>query len=82
MFDEVFLTFIECAKRGDWDEIAGSTNANDPLQKTMTGYRSRGDAEIWIVRHDGLKRAFRFPSINTGVDRKWIDKILRFSAAR
>jgi len=28
----------------------------------MTGYRSRGDdAEVWIVRPDGLRRAFRFP---------------------
>src|SRR5574341_331241 len=61
MFDEVFLTFQECAKRGSWDPILDPSEVRDVVMASMAGYRSRGeDAEIWLVRHDGLKRAFHF----------------------
>jgi hypothetical protein len=61
-YDEVFLAFLECAKRGDWDVITDELDRFMRLEKSMTGWRSRSnECEVWIVRPDGVKRAFRFP---------------------
>jgi hypothetical protein len=62
-YDEIFLAYLECAKRGDWDPIYDDPEIHQRLESSMTGYRSRGrDAEVWIVRPDGVRRAFSFPS--------------------
>jgi hypothetical protein len=61
MFDEIFLTFVECAKRGRWEPIRQETNAVERLEPYMNGYKALAkDAEVWIVRGDGLRRAFSF----------------------
>jgi hypothetical protein len=62
MFDEIFLTFLECAKRGSWEQMRQDhPAAHEKIEPYMNGYRAlANDAEVWIVRQDGVRRAFRF----------------------
>ena len=61
MFDWIFLTFMECAMRGTWEPSKDGVTGQERLETNMIEYRSRStDAEVWIVREDGTKRAFSF----------------------
>lgn len=61
MYDEVFLTFFECAIRGKWEPISNKEYDHERLDESMNGYRAlANDAEVWIVREEAVKRAFRF----------------------
>jgi hypothetical protein len=64
MFDWIYLSFLECAIRGKWEPIRDEPFDHEKLEKSMNGYRALAtDAEIWIVRADGLRRAFSFQSL-------------------
>jgi hypothetical protein len=69
MFDWIFLTFMECAMRGTWAPTNDGVTGQEKLESNTLEYRSRSsDAEVWIVRQDGTKRAFSFKTIG----RVWI----------
>jgi hypothetical protein len=48
----MFLAFLECVLKGEWED--------QPIWD-MHYFKPKDDQnELWIVRPDGLKRAFRF----------------------
>lgn len=56
-YKSIFLTFFECGVKGEWKD--------QPMWE-MHYYTALDDQnELWIVRPDGLKRAFRFRESST-----------------
>jgi hypothetical protein len=49
-----YLSFLECDLRDNWSKVL----YNDGYE--WHHYKAIDDAEIWIVRQDGLKRGFKF----------------------
>ena len=56
-----YITFLECELRGTWHDIQGNYKAQmGKGGKTyFTAWREK-EAQVWLVRSDGLRRNFAF----------------------
>lgn len=55
-----FISFLECEIRGLWERKLGRPDFTSGDSWEQFSATLETDCEIWLVRPDGLRRAFRF----------------------